>query len=156
MNTLQARVLLETWATWYLPRPVPWLRYTDGRNQPPVLQEDWVELLASHTPGAHKQVARQLETMAEKPPNLLQMRGMLRDAETNVLPADHGLEGQYGPCPHCRGLRYTFSMQMTEIGEYEFADECKRCQGSGRVPIKYALNEKPISRAEYDAGTEEF
>lgn len=151
MNTLQARALLETWASWYLPRPVPWLRYTNGHNQPPELQNDWVDLIASHTPGAHAQATRALETMADKPPNLLTMRKILREAETRVLPDDHGLEPQLGPCPKCRGLRYVLTEEETTLGVYTFAEPCNRCQGSGRVPIKFALNEPAVSLQDWHA-----
>lgn len=149
MNSLVARSILETWASWYLPKPVPWLRYTAGRNQAPEIQAEWVDLLASHTQGAHKQVTRMLEDMADKPPNLLQMRRMLRDAETKVIPADSHLDPELGPCPTCTGCGWLHGTMMTELGEYTCCSPCQMCTGTGRVPLARALRDQPISLAEW-------
>lgn len=148
MNSLIAKTLLENWATWYMPKPVPWLRYRTGQSQSPELQAEWVDLLASHTQGAHKQVARMLEDMADKPPNLLQMRKMLRDAEAKVLPADHDTAPNMGECPTCNGLGWVFDTMTTPLGTYSCVDACTRCNKTGLVPSRQAAKREPVRLAD--------
>lgn len=151
MNTSTAKALLETWAGWYRPKPVPWLVWPAGNSQPPEVHHEWLELLASHTQGAHKQVTRMLEDMADKPPNLLQMRKMLREAEAKVLPTEPDLTPNMGECPLCSGLGWIFDTMTTELGTYTCVNPCDHCGKTGRVPSRQAAKRHVVSLAQWQS-----
>jgi len=115
------------------------------------VHHEWLELLASHTHGAHKQVTRLLEDMADKPPNLLQMRKMLRDAETKVVPDGPDLTPNLGECPMCNGLGWLFGTMTTELGEYSCVSPCDSCGKTGRVPSRQAAKREVVSFTQWQA-----